>query len=451
MSKKNLWHVLLATLMLASLLLAACGPSAEPEKAPEPTKAREITKAAEVTEPVQPPSRRTPIGELEIYSWWGGEEGPALNALVELYGEMYPGVEVINSAAAGGSGTDAKAVLKTRMLGGDPPDTFQVRGGPGSIGTWVAAEEIEDLTFLFGAEGWLDKFPSGLLTLLSTEDGIWSVPVSIQRSNVLWYIPANLEAWGVEVPATWDDFLSMCPTLEGQGVTPLALGRDWTHSHLWEAVAVSELGPDGWNDLWAGKKSWTDDDVKATWELFGKILECTNEDATTLSWQQATDMVIRGDAAFTEMGDWAMTYLTVNKGLEAGTDYAWAASPGTEGVFMALSDSFGLSKGAANPDAGLAWLALLGSLEGQDVFNPLQGSIAARLDSDPALYNAYGQSAAESWGQDEVVGSMWHGAVANETFMNGFFSVMDIFLSTRDPNATSAALQELCAESGICE
>jgi glucose/mannose transport system substrate-binding protein len=398
-----------------------------------------------------PTTEEAPSGELEIYSWWAGDEGPALEALIDLYGEMYPDVEVINATVAGGSGTEAKAVLKTRMLGGDPPDTFQVHAGQELIGTWVVADRMEDLTGLFEEEGWMDKFPPGLIDLLSTDDGIWSVPVNIHRSNVLWYIPDNLEQWGVDVPESWQDFLDICPTLQDQGVIPLALARNWTHNHLWEAVAVSELGPDGWNDLWTGNKNWTDDDVKATWDLFGQILECTNPDAASLSWQQATDLVISGDAAFNEMGDWAMTYFTVINGMEPGTDYAWAPSPGTQGIFMALSDSFGLPVGAPNPDAVMAWLKLMGSQEGQDAFNPLKGSIAARLDSDLSLYNEYGQSAAADWAQDTVVGSLAHGAVANETFMNGFASAMEIFLSTGSADSTSAALQELCVESGICE
>jgi glucose/mannose transport system substrate-binding protein len=99
----------------------------------------------------------------------------------------------------------------------------------------------------------------------------------------------------------------------------------------------------------------------------------------------------------------------------------------------------------------MAWLALMGSVDGQDAFNPLKGSIAPHFDSDLSKYNAYLQSAADSWASDEVVGSLAHGAVANETFMNGFASAMEIFLSTRSAENTAAALQELCAESGICQ
>lgn len=60
-------------------------------------------------------------GKLEIFSWWSGDEGPALEALVKLYKQKYPSVTVDNATVSGGAGTNAKAVLKTRMLGGTPP------------------------------------------------------------------------------------------------------------------------------------------------------------------------------------------------------------------------------------------------------------------------------------------------------------------------------------------
>ncbi len=392
-----------------------------------------------------------PSGEFEIFSWWAGDEGPALQALIDKFEEMYPNVTVNNATVTGGSGVNARAVLKTRMLGGDPPDTFQVHAGQELIGTWVVADRMEDLTFLYDEEGWWDKFPQGLLDLLSTDDGIWSVPVNIHRSNVMWYIPANLEQWGVEAPATWDDFLAICPTLQEAGVTPLVIGENWTVNHLWESVALSELGVDGWNALWAGEKHWTDDDVVAMWEKFGQILECSNinEDAATLSWQQATDKVVNGEAAFNVMGDWAAGYMVTTLGLEPGEGFGWQPSPGTQGVFMMLSDSFGLPKGAKNRDATIAWLKLLGSREGQDIFNPLKGSIAARLDSDLSLYNAYLQSAAADWKENAVVGSLVHGAVAPEAFSSEFATVMEIFLNGYNAQAAANAAEAIAYQAGI--
>lgn len=391
-------------------------------------------------------------GSFEIFSWWAGDEGPAKNALIEKYQELYPGVEIVDATVTGGSGVNARAVLKTRMLGGNPPDTFQVHAGQELIGTWVVAERMEDLTALYEEQGWMEQFPQGLLDLLSSETGIWSVPVNIHRSNVLWYVPGNLEEWGVEVPATWDDFLAIAPTLEEAGVVPLAVGENWTVNHLWESVALSVLGPEGWNGLWDGSVSFTSPEAVAVWEKFGQILEYTNEDAASLSWQQATDMVVNGQAAFNIMGDWASGYMTTTLGLTPGEGFGWAASPGTSGMFMMLSDSFGLPVGAPNRDNTIAWLKLIGSAEGQDIFNPLKGSIPANLNSDVTnteLYNAYLQSAAADWASNTIVGSLAHGAVANERFSNDFATVMEIFLTSRDPQAAANAVQAVATQAGI--
>jgi glucose/mannose transport system substrate-binding protein len=388
--------------------------------------------------------------KLEIFSWWAGDEGPALQALLDRYAEQNPSIQVVNSTVTGGSGVNARAVLKTRMLGGDPPDSFQVHAGQELIGTWVVANRMEDLSGLFKSEGWNAKFPPGLISLLSAKGGIWSVPVNIHRSNVMWYVPANLKSWGVEPPKTWDEFLSTCATLQGKGVkAPLALGENWTVNHLWESVALGVLGAEGWNGLWNGKVKMNDPKVVKVWEAFGKVLACTNTDASGLSWQQATDRMLKGDSAFNVMGDWAAGYMSTTLKLAPGEGFGWAAAPGTGGTFMMLSDSFGMPKGVKHRDATLKWLKLLGSKEGQDIFNPLKGSIAGRLDSDLSRYNAYLQSAAKDWKTNKVVGSLVHGAVAPESFGSQFGTVMEIYLASRNAGAAANAAQAIADQTRL--
>ena len=159
----------------------------------------------------------TPSGDLEIFSWWtGGGEEAGLQALIARFAEMYPDVNVINSAVAGGSGVNARAVLTTRMLGGDPPDTFQVHAGEELNALWVAAGLMQPLNDIYEANGWMEEYPQGLLDLISRDGNIYSVPVNIHRSNVMWYVPANLEEWGVTVPADWEEFVTTtCPAKTG--------------------------------------------------------------------------------------------------------------------------------------------------------------------------------------------------------------------------------------------
>ena len=387
--------------------------------------------------------------EVEIFHWWAGDEGPALEALIDVFEAQHPDVQVLSEAVAGGAGVVAKAVLKTRMLGGNPPDTFQVHAGEELIGTWVVAGRMEDLTFLFEEEGWFEVFPPDLIDLISTPEGIWSVPVNIHRSNIMWYVPANLEAWGIDVPQTWAEFLEVCPAIQAEGVTPLSLGENWTAQHLWESVALAALGPDQYSRLWTGELAFNAPEAMVMWELFADVMACTNADAAGLSWQQATDRVVDGEAAFNIMGDWAAGYMATTLELEPGTGFAWAPSPGTDGIFMVLSDSFGLPVGAANRDNAIEFLRVAGSLEGSDAFNPLKGSLSPRTDSDLSIYNDYIRSAAADFAVDRQVGSMAHGTAANETFMNDFAQVIEIFLDTGSPEAAASAANVVALQSGI--
>jgi len=433
--KKALASVLM--LAVAMMLMFGCG------EAPKKEEAKEAPKT-EAPAPVADKGN-----ELEIFSWWAGDEGPALQALIDIYKDKYPNVEVINATVTGGSGVNAKAVLKTRMLGGEPPDSFQVHAGQELIGTWVKADRMEDLTPLFKEMGWMDVFPEGLVKLIGTDKGIWSVPVNIHRSNVMWYVPANLKKWGVAAPKSWDDFFAIAPKLKAEGIVPLALAQNWTANHLWESVALASLGADNWDALWSGKLKFDSPEGVKAWELFGKVLEYTNSDASSLSWQQATDMVLDGRAAFNIMGDWAAGYMVTTKKLVPGEGFGYMASPDTTGEFMFLADSFGLPKGSPHRDNAIAWLKVLGSKEGSDAFNPIKGSISARTDSDLSKYNDYLKSAAADFGKDRVVGSVAHGVAANETFMGGFASVMEMFLKTKNATAASKACAKLAQKAGI--
>ena len=97
-------------------------------------------------------------GTAELFSWWtGGGEAAGLEAMIGVFEEYYPNVEVVNAAVAGGAGTNARAVLATRLQAGDPPGSWQGHAGQELIGTYVAAGQLEPLNFLYEEMGWLDR------------------------------------------------------------------------------------------------------------------------------------------------------------------------------------------------------------------------------------------------------------------------------------------------------
>src|SRR5581483_3515864 len=300
MSKKNLYS-LLAVLLVAATVLSACGPKATP--APTST-------------------------QVEIFSWWvGGGEAAGLAAMQKVFEAKYPSIKFVNAAVAGGSGTNARAVLATRLSAGDPPDSWQAHAGQEIIGTYVAAHQVAPLDDFFKSTGFGNVLPKTLLPLISQDGHPYSVPVNIHRSNVMWYNPKVLQEAGVTaVPTTWDEFFAACEKIKAAGKTCLALGPQWTAMHLLENVMIGTLGADGWSKLWQPGADWTSADVTKALDNYAKALSYTNSDHASLTdWQPATKLVTDGDAAFNIMGDWADGYLENQPpdglGLKAHTDF----------------------------------------------------------------------------------------------------------------------------------
>jgi glucose/mannose transport system substrate-binding protein len=394
---------------------------------------------------------RAPSGDLEIFSWWtAGGEAEGLEAMLEIFAEQNPDVEVINATVAGGAGVDARAVLATRMQGGDPPGSFQVHAGHELIDTYVVAGQMESVTFLYEQEGWLEVYPADLINILSYEGEIWSVPVNIHRANVLWYNTAILEENGLTPPATMEAFFEAADTLQAAGITPLALGESWTVVHLFETVLLGTLGPQAYIGLWTGDTDWGSAEVTEALSNFDRMLDYVNEDYAALSWDQATQLVIDGTAAMNIMGDWAEGYFKA-QGWTPGEEFGWAASPGSTGAFDALSDSFGLPANAPNRDAVIAWLTVCGSREGQDAFNPIKGSIPARTDGDRSLYDVYLQSAMDDFASDTIVPSLMHGAAAAPSWQQDVIDGVTLFTANRDVAAFQDALVAACAGAGVCQ
>ena len=97
------------------------------------------------------------------------------------------------------------------------------------------------------------------------------------------------------------------------------------------------------------------------------------------------------------------------------------------------------------------WLKVCGSKAGQEAFNPKKGSICARTDCDPALFNEYLQSAMVDWSQDAIVPSVVHGAAAIESWATDYKDTLALFLANGDVAGAQTALQQACVDAGVCQ
>lgn len=430
---KNRWFLLLMMLAVMSMIFAGC---ATPAAAP--------AEGGEAAGGDAAPGS----GSLEIFSWWtSGGEVEALQAVYDIFSEQYPDVTIENAALASGQGQggNMKALLETRMLGGEPPDSFQVHLGRELTDSHVVADRMEPLDWLYEEEGLYDVFPADVVAIASYEGVPYSVPVNIHRSNVMWYRPSRLAEAGVETPpATWDEFFEVADKLQAAGVQAIAIAEQDSgggfSGHILENIMVSVMGPDKYRGLFDGTTGWDDADVTASLEIMNRLYDYANPDYLSTSWGDINDRFVADDGpAMMVMGDWTHGVL-MSKGF---TDYHWAPAPGTDGIFMVLSDSFGLPKNAPNRENAIAFLRVIGSQAGQDAFNPIKGSIPARTDGDRSKYDEYLNEAMDAFQSDVGTPSIQHGAAAKQSFITDY----DIALADLAANRDVAKAQQLLVDA----
>jgi glucose/mannose transport system substrate-binding protein len=381
--------------------------------------------------------------QLEAFTWWvAGSEKVGLDALVDTFKLQYPAIEFLNASVAGGAGSNAKAALASRLEAANPPDTFQAHAGA-ELTDYIEAGQLQDLTGFYADNGLNDVFPATLIERLTVDGKIYSVPSNIHRANVVWANTELLESAGIDPqtpPADIDAWIADLETLQAAGVEhPLALGTDWTQLQLFENVLIADLGPGAYSGLWDGTSGWNVAGVQSAIDDYGRLLDFVNPDYASMEWDQATQLVIDGDAAYNVMGDWAEAAFE-QAGQTYDNQYTTFPTPGTDGVFDFLADSFTLPVGAPHEEAAKDWLTTISSPEGQKAFNLAKGSIPARTDIVASDYPAYQQTAIASFAQDTVVSSLAHGAAANVDWSGAISKAVTQFATDRNAEILRKAL-----------
>jgi glucose/mannose transport system substrate-binding protein len=392
-------------------------------------------------------------GDLEVFSWWtSGGEAAALDALFAEFSARYPNANIINATVAGGGGSAARPVLQTRLAGGDPPDSWQVHPGWELFGQYVEPGYVAPINDIYEAEGWNDVVPQQLRDMMTQDGNIYLVLAGVHRGNGFWYNKLVLDEQGIEIgdSLSVEQFVEIADQLTAAGIAPLCVGDSgiWASAQLFENTLLGVLGPEGYRGLWDGSVSFGSDEVKQAMAVYSTMLDYQNDDHAALTWDQAIGALMEGRCVFSSMGDWAYGEF-VKAGVEDMVDFGWVSHPGTEGSFMVVADGFPLAQGAPNEAAARGWLISVGSVEAQEAFNPLKGSICARTDCDRSKFGMYHNWAMDSFSNGELVASVVHGTAAPADFQQALNDAVTLFVVDRDVDAFSAALVEAAEASGF--
>lgn len=390
---------------------------------------------------------------VEVFGWWtSGGEAAALNAVYDMFKAANPTTEIIDAAVAGGGGSAARPVLQTRLVGGDPPDTWQTHPGAEIKYSYMNPGYTESLSDLYAEEGWNEVIPEGLMDLISNESGPHLVVLNLHRSNEMWYNKKIIADNNIDLSGemTWDRFFGIADQLKTTGVDPVCMGDSgiWATGIAFENTLAGVIGADKYNGLWTGATSFEDPEIVKAAEIYHKMISYQNSDHSALSWDQAVDKLLEGKCVFYPMGDWAYGEF-VNKGKKDNEEFGWINHPGTEGIFMMVSDGFAMAQGAPHPEMTKEMLRVMGSKEGQEVFNVRKGSICARTDCDRTKFSEYLNWSMDSYAKDKMTATIVHGSAAPADFQQALNDALTTFVVDGKAEVFAKNLAKAAVSAGI--
>ena len=391
--------------------------------------------------------------QIEVFTWWtSGSEASALETVLETYQNRYPNVEIINASIAGGGGSAARPVLQTRLVGGNPPDTWQTHHGAELMGQYVMPEFAASVKDLYDAEGWYELFSPSLIEMVSKDGEPYLVVLNLHRSNTLWYNKHVLAEHGIPMgdALSIEELFRIAEEFRNTEIAPLCMGDTgiWATGIMFENTLAGTIGAERYQGLWNGTTRFTDSDVMEAVRTYGRLLNYQNDDHAALSWDQAADKMADGDCVFYSMGDWVYGEL-IRDGLQENIDFGWVAHPGTEGIHILVTDGFTLAKNAPHPEETLNMLRIMGERAVQEDFNLIKGSICARNDCDRSRFGPYLQWAMDEYAKSVAVPTVIHGSAAPADFQQSLNDALTDFVVRRDAEAFTEMLAREARASGF--
>jgi raffinose/stachyose/melibiose transport system substrate-binding protein len=234
--------------------------------------------------------------ELSVYI--GSDESTVVTweAITEAYAEVNPDVRIVTEThPTGGEGDN---LIKTRLASGEMNDLFYY-----NVGSLLQALNPDQTLTDLSSEPWVEKLLDDFVTTVSTESGMYGAPAASSFAGGIIYSKPIYEQLGLDIPRTWDEFVSNSETILAAGITPIAqtYGAPWTSQVmvLGDFYNVLAENPDWAEQYTAGEAKYAQEPALAGFEHLQEAYEAGffNEDFASATYEDGVRMLVEGTAA----------------------------------------------------------------------------------------------------------------------------------------------------------
>ena len=326
--------------------------------------------------------------DLEVTHWWtsGGESA----AVAEFAKAVNASGDKWVDGAIAGSGSVARPIIISRILGGNPMGATQLNPGK-DADDLIKAGLIEDISDVATAGDWAHILrPASQLASCTVDGKVYCVPVNLHSGQWMWTNRKVYEDAGIKPPQNWNEFVAAAPALQAKGIQPLSLAQGWPVGLLVNDVVVALAGVDNFVKVYKDRDLAIagGPEFAKVYEALGAVRKFVPADKMVPQWNEAIGLVIQGKAGANIMGDWAGGEFQVAK-MVAGKDYDCLPGLGLTPVLDTGGDVFYFPKNK-DPKVTAAQKKMAATLvtkEVQVAFNLKKGSLPMRPDVDLSAAN----------------------------------------------------------------
>ncbi len=341
--------LLLVVVMVLSLFLTACG-SAEPEAA-QPS---DSTEPAEVAEP----TAEDPITLKFLHRWPDELYDGFFNDMAREYETANPGIIIDVQAIAN---DPFKEKIKVVLGTDEAPDVFFT--WPGEFtNRFIRAGKVMDLTDVMMKDNYIDNYVASQMEPFTVDGKIYGAPVRVD-GKIFVYNKEMFAQAGVEIPETWEEFVSVCEQLDAAGIVPIAFGNQapWAVSHYIGTLNQKIVGEPIHAAYDPAVGDFSDPGFVTALEEFERIVPYFNKNTNAIKHSEARENWMASKAAMMYIEIVEIPEITRNGPAEIQDNYGvfefpeYVGGNGDQTLLTGYPEGFVVSNTTKHPEEAIAF------------------------------------------------------------------------------------------------
>lgn len=373
-----------------------------------------------------------------------GDEGAkeSMNEIVNRFNEANPDITVTIEPGNGGAYSE---FLKTKDSVGEFPDIMEMR----DTAVYVRAEKLEPLS---------DEIVSLFKTTTDFDGKVYTAPLAGENTNGIIYNKKYFDDNKLEEPATYDEFIELCGTIQEKGdMAPLVVGGQdiWHMGFLYHKAyndQVLSQDPDFIEHCYDGSKDFSDETMKKTFEELQEIFQYAQDGWSSTPDAQITTFLVNDMAAMMYSGTHMFSQIqSAAPDLEIG----WFPIPSPDGKLRlvggggvgGLAVSAEAAQDPAKKEAAEKFIKFFYEPDNYKVYCEKLSAIPATVEEPELDVADVLQEVIDATNEADELAPMWNGRTGNNELPPDFRNftyktLIEVLQGTRDIDSACEELNK---------